>query len=318
MNLQRAILDEHPIFNPSAFYIETPMIGELRTVVSQWLWHGHTGGYIVGHSRVGKSRGISEAMAHLKTRNDEPIQAFYMAFNERDRTTITSVFRNLKRALGLTLRAREVADEMSDDILHCLADASFSNSLHYVVLVADEIQRATIQQLLAFTELYDMLIQLRVNLFVVFVANIGESDVLLKKVQDRNHEQIRGRFFINHYYYTGLRSADHLAKCLQEYDERRYSAHGLTTTETFLPTPYAEGWRLHSLAPTMWRIYREDFQQPLQLESWGMQFFTAAIKTLLVDYLPVYGVANAVEVEAMIRESIRASGLEGACIVAPT
>lgn len=311
-----SLVTNHPIFNPLAFYIDTPMIEQLRTVVTQWLWCGATGGYIVGHARVGKSRAIRKAMETLITRAGEPIPAFYMDFHERDRPTIASVFRNLKRALNLKLRKRETADEMSDEILHCLADASFSNQQRYVIVIVDEVQRATAQQLLAFTELYDILIQLQTNLFVLFVANIGESDALLDTIADSKHEQIRGRFFINHYYYHGLRSREDLEACLRQYDEMKYAAKDPSITELFLPTQYAEGWRLHAQAGLIWSVYREQFQIPLQLESWGMQYFTGAIKTLLVDYLPAYGVNDAAEVEAMIRNSIQASGLEQSSVTA--
>jgi hypothetical protein len=310
MNTVRIKAYDHPIFNPLAFYIETPMIEELRTVIARWLWNGHTGGYIVGHARVGKSRAIRKAVENLTTRGGQPIPSFYMDFHQRDRATIASVFRNLKRALNLKLRIREVADEMSDDILHCFADAAFGNAHRYVILVVDEVQRATTQQLLAFTELYDILIRLQTNLFVLFIANVGESDALLKEIADNKHEQIRGRFFINGHSYHGLRSYQDLEACLRQYDELRCPADGPTVTEVFLPSQYAQGWRLHKLAVPIWQMYREEFQQPLHLESWGMQYFTAAIKTLLVDYLPAFGVTNAAEVEVMIRKSIQASGLE--------
>lgn len=304
----------HPIFDPATFYIDTPMIHELHSVITQWLWNGHSGGYILGHARVGKSRAIRAAMARLSARSGETIPGFYMDFHQRDHATIASVFRNLKRALNLKLRIRETADAMSDDILHCLADAALGNPQHYVVLVVDEMQRATIQQLLAFSELYDVLIALQINLFVVFIANIGESEVLLEQITQPRNEHLRGRFFINSYSYGGLRNRQDAEYCLREYDEQHFPPEGPTATQAFLPELYSKGWRLQQLANPIWRVYREEFAQPLALKSWGMQFFTAAIKTLLVDYLPAYGVEHAREVEDMIRQSIRVSGLQHSCV----
>ena len=316
MNGAEVDISNHPIFNPSTFYIDTPMIEDLHTVIMQWLWQGHTGGYVVGGARVGKSCAIKAATAKLTTRGNKPISVFYMSFHKRDRATIATVFRNLKRALGLKLLTREVADEMSDDIVHRFADAALSNELHYLVLVVDEVQRATIEQLLAFTELYDILVELGINLFIVFVANVGESDSLFELLKDSEHEQLRGRFFVNGHYFHGVRDRRELEDCLHAYDKKPKDREGPCVTEVFLPHQYQEGWRLHHLASPIWQVYSEEFQRPLQLECWGMKYFTGAIRTLLVDYLPAYNNITPREMEKIVRECILASGLKHSCVTA--
>lgn len=312
MNTSEQNLD-HPIFRPLDFYIPTPMIEALQTQVTQWLWCGQTGGYIVGRARIGKSRAIRKATQQLRTRSGHTIPTFCMNCGKRDVPTIANMFRTLKHALGLKVTSRAVADEMSDDLVAFLAEAGLANPQREVVLVVDEAQRTTLKQLYAFAELYDALVDLHTNLFVLFVLNNGESETLLQSLREPVNEQLRGRFFTHGSSYFGLRNHQEVQACLRQYDTLHYPIDGgPTITGYFLP--FARGWRLESLSATVWRIYAEEFQKPLQLTSWGMQYFTAAVKTLLVDYLPAYGMDNLSEVEDMVRHSIDVSGIVPALV----
>ncbi|WP_444993905.1 hypothetical protein [Aliikangiella sp. IMCC44359] len=87
-------------------------------------------------------------------------------------------------------------------------------------------------------------------------------------------------------------------------------------TKYYLSSDYEKGWRLVSLAKTIWSIFESDYKRPLKLESWAMQYFIAAIRILLVDYLPKFDISDPEAVEEMITASIDASGLHSNLVVA--
>jgi hypothetical protein len=302
---------DHSIFNPLTFFIATPMITQLRQRVCQWLWCGSTGGLILGEPRIGKSRALKILARGLETRAGEPIPVHYFSVPDRDVKTITSVFRNLFLSTGDKLKRGIVTDELVDNLVVFFAESALVNRLRLVVLLVDEMQRLAPKQIAAFAELHDRLEDLigaETNLVVVFVGNDNESDALLKTLQLKQYDHIHGRFFTQDYRFFGVRTKDDLQQCLREYDTATADEQ-CSCTAFFLPEPYLAGWRLESLSAALWALYRAEYGQPLKLTSWPMQYFTATVKILLVDYLARYGVDNPTEIESMIHHSLAVSGL---------
>ncbi|MBL1320728.1 MAG: hypothetical protein COA63_006655 [Methylophaga sp.] len=66
---------------------------------------------------------------------------------------------------------------------------------------------------------------------------------------------------------------------------------------------------MSNLSHLVWDVYDREYRKTLKLDSWGMQYFTAMTKTLIIDYLPRYGVENEDDVRSMISRSIDVSGL---------
>ena len=63
----------------------------------------------------------------------------------------------------------------------------------------------------------------------------------------------------------------------------------IAVTQEFLPEEFKNGWRLESISDQIWDVFQDEYKSDLKLKSWAMQYFTAMLKTLLVDYLPKYG-----------------------------
>ncbi len=184
------------------------------------------------------------------------------------------------------------------------------HSTRQYVLFVDEFQRLHLRQLQAFAELYDKLAEIEVNLFVVFVGNTASSRSLIRSILEPHNELIRGRFFIKAYTYHGIRSHTDLKKTLGAFDSKiMYKGLPTSITKYFVGQSSQMNWKLSSLSHEIWSIYNEEYKTRLKLDSWGMQYFVATIKTLLVDYLPKYGVDDQNDLEQMIRQSIEISGL---------
>ncbi len=289
------------IFNSSDFFIETPMSIELEEKVKNWVWNGFLGGYILGNSRIGKTKSIRCISEKISNRYGELIPIHRVTIPRRDVATVASIFKNICYSLKMSLKNRVTANEMSNDLVHYFAELALQNKSKQVVIIVDEMQRLKVNQIEAFNELHDCLADLGLNLSIFFVGNTKTSIPLLKQIKTSNNDHIWGRFFKHEFYFHGLRSQIQLAQVLSEYDK--------TQTKKYLPKEYAKGWRIRSLSHLIWEVYSDNFKSKLTVQSWGMQYFTAMMRILLVDYLPVHGITNDENIKSMVYNSIEASGL---------
>ncbi len=300
----------HPIFNQSEFMIKTPMMEELESKLQHWLWNGITGGLIVGNYRVGKTRATQYIANRLKNRSDQLIPVHRLTIHRRDVNTVASIFRNLCLSLNKKISLRARADDMSNDLIHYFGELAMSNDTNQVVLIVDEMHRLNIHQLEAFAELYDRLVELKVNISVFFIGNYTATQDLIKKVLSSENELIRGRFFTDSYIYHGLQSHAEVKKCLKQYDDVKFPlGENQSVTEYFLKVEYDKGWRLNELSHEIWEVFYDNYKSQLKLSSWPMQYFISTLKTLIIDYLPRYGIDDNRLTYDMIDESIKASGL---------
>jgi len=304
--------DAHPetLFNPSKFFVETPMIERLIEHIHSWLWNGVTGGLIVGDNRVGKTRAIKRLSNALVNRSMETIPTHHLSISRRDQNTVASLYRNLCLSLDIIPTLRTTADQMANDLLHYFGEAAIQNSTKQFVLFIDEFQRLHPRQLEAFAELYDKLAEIEVNLCVIFVGNRISSKQLLERVADPANELVRGRFFTRSYHYTGISNHSELKRVLQAFDKKSTADNlNVSITKYFVGDRCPCGWKLSSLSDEIWAIFSEEYKQSLSIQSWGMQYAISAIKALIVDYIPKYGIEDQDDIREMIRESIEVSGL---------
>lgn len=306
---------DHPVFHPSRLRLHTPAMATLSDDLHRWLWTGCTGGYITGEARIGKTTAILALRSTLRTRGALPIPTEYVSIPMRDQKTVVSVFRNLCWSAKLPVKTNDRADHLSDRYVHYLIDRSVESKCPYVVLIVDEMQHLVASQFNAFAEIYDTLRLIDINLMVIFVGNDQESNSLLEQVETSHYAHVRGRFFTQSLKYRGLASKEQVKDCLRQYDALRYPDDGHTYTAFFLPQAAENGWQLASLSADLWRIFHE-YQSAYHIESWGMQYFTAAINTLLTDFLAHHGI-EAFD-DDMVHECIRMSGLVPALVTAST
>lgn len=296
----------HPVFHPEQLHLDTRAMQALREVLHRWLWTGATGGLILGAARTGKTRALRTLRDQLFSRGGTRIPVVYVSIPTRDQHTVLSVYRQLCLSARLTVRAQDRADHLAERYLHYLADQAAAADCPHVVVLVDEMQRLTPAQFGPFTELHDQLALIDINLTVVFIGNDQESARLLAAIEQPAFAHVRGRFFTQHVPFYGLCSQQEVQFCLSQYDTLRFPAEGPTYTGYFLPEAVARGWCLRELSHDLWRVFH-DYQTRHHLSSWGMQYFTAAVNTLLADFLP-HSRLDAVDDE-LLHECIQLSGL---------
>ncbi|RKR78920.1 ATP-binding protein [Marinobacter nauticus] len=270
----------------SGFWIPTPMFESIKHQIDALVSCGHTGMLIIGEARLGKSNAMRALEHALTNRSGQSIRVFYTHYGLRDVGTIRAVFAKTARALGFDVK-RQSADTLLDHIVIRLADAAMGNDTRQVALAVDEAQLLTIDQLNAFAEIYNDLVNLHINCSILFIANSDQFHSLANALLRPEKRYLRERFFNNVVRFYGIRSESELKDCLAGYDDYAVSeTPRICATEYFCPTLYEQSWRLTDIAPIFWQNYRERYGIPLGQESWGMAQFVRTTHLLLMDYLP--------------------------------
>lgn len=306
MGSQTAELYDHPIYHPKQFHVDTLAIKRVNEILHRWLWNGVTGGFITGDSRIGKTEAIKYQQNEIYTRGKQLVPTYYVSIPKRDVKKIASVFKQLCLAYNLRVKSRDTADDLSHRFIHYIADKSVEKKCDHAVLFVDEVQRLNPAQLNAFAEIYDRLEKLGIMLMVVFIGNDSECNELIELVDSKHYAHIYGRFFTQRTSYYGLTNEKEVKYCLQQYDKLRFPRKGPSYTGYFLPHEVNKGWKYASLSKNIWRVFRQ-YQKITKVKSWGMQYFISTTNTLLIDFLPRYGVKEFDD--DMLRECIVMSGI---------
>jgi hypothetical protein len=299
----------HPLYQPMWLKFMTPEVAALDSQIKQWIHCGITGGIILGDARVGKTT-ASEILynTYVSRRNGKTIPGHRFTVTKLDKRTIGNCWRRLYVSIGgeETLSQRQ-SDKYISQIENYFTDLSLLNDERTVLLFVDECQRLSLEQLDVFADLQNSLRDRRVTLLIYFIGNRAEYSKTLKMIQAEEYDHLRGRFFGQQYYFSGIHTLLQVEACLSQYDKTRFpEKDGPTYTEFFVPRDFADGWRLESQADLIWKAYKR-YAGDAHRTTWGMKYFIGTINPLLSDYLPKYGIKK-LNME-MIKRCIDVSGL---------
>lgn len=299
--ISKKVPPEHPLLQPKGVRLEAPAFQRLVNTLTEWLWTGATGGFIVGAPRIGKSWAARSLTNQLKLRDGRAVPVLYMSIVDRDTKTIAEVCRRACIDQELPITVRATADLLSEQFLTHVCDAQVEAGMRTAVLVVDEFDHLIPRQFNAFAEFFNRLDQLHRTIMTVFIGNKAEALALLEQMTGDEYRRIRGRFFKRFAEYYGIRSRDELTALMRQYDTLRYPKHGPTYCAAFLPQAVDAGWRLAGLSRDLWRLYAE-IAKDCGLDSWGLEYVVGTLNVLVTDLLPQYG-WQTVEDE-LLRESI--------------
>lgn len=305
-------LQSQVIEDVSTFFIETPMVDALHTILTQWLWCGSTGALVDGEAREGKTKAICSLKAHLPSRSGQQIPVHTFIYADRDKNTQRDVWVMLAENLHIKVRPRAPSNELAGPIKTCLAESALINDTRQLLIVVDESQFLNISQLNVFAEIFNDLEQVGVNCCIVFVVNKDKFKPLAKKLLLDSNKYLRDRFFNTIYHFHGLRSEKEVRACLAQYDRDTDSDGNaiIPITQAYFEKGYNDGWRMVNAANLMWTVFCADYKKRLQLNAWGMHYFIRAVNVLLMDYLPLHDYHDKNQLEGMIVQSIKATNIE--------
>lgn len=281
-------LSAHPLLELKAVQFQAPAHQRLVETLTEWLWSGATGGFIVGAPRIGKSWAARSLADQLRLRNGCAVPVFYMSIVDRDNKTLAEISRRACIDEALPARRHHTADHLSEQFLTHVCDAQTNARVRTAVLIVDEFDHLTPRQFNAFAELFNRLDRLHRSMMTVFIGNRDEAMGLLGAMTGEKYKRIRGRFFKRFSEYYGIRSRDELVHLMKQYDTLRYPDTGPSYTAAFLPDAVKAGWRFTNLAKDLWRVFSV-IGKDCELDSWGLEFVIGTLNVLMTDLLPTYG-----------------------------
>lgn len=163
---------------------------------------------------------------------------------------------------------------------------AFSAKARRLVLIVDELGRFTPTEL---TYLADITNETSRNGLKVTTIGFGSGETLHLRDALLAAERVDliGRFLSRLHAFDGLVSVGELQSTMEAYDDPQIADYprnsGWAFSQFFLPTAYANGWRLANEAPRLWRAFQEAVptkkkKSHLQL---GAEYFTCAIEWAL-------------------------------------
>ncbi len=296
----------------SQIIITTPMISELHTTLKHWVWCGFTGGLISGDARLGKTQAIRSLSDAIPDRNGDPIPICRVVYGKRDVKTIRSTYYRISKSIGKSYPKSATADDMLSDLLIYFADTAVKNQNRKVVVIVDEAQELTIEQMSVFAELYNELEEIGTHIAIFFVANRDRFKPLAEKILLQENRFIRERFFNYIHMFYGIRSLSELKQCLAIYDKTIVKTSGTTCTLTnyYCPKAHKTGFILQDIAEPLWTLWSDNYGNRFGYDSWGMTYFIRTISIILMDYFPIYFENSPDIIEDILSKSLEAAGNE--------
>lgn len=207
-----------------------------------------------GPGRAGKST-AEELLRQLRDWRPFPLGFLYTIAGKPDRPTEAYLFRNLALGMGLRQSKNASASDALLRIANAIEEEAARSNASTVVFTIDNAENLTLDD-------YDFLARLQtmfargLRLFFLLILQIDATPEGCDALEAIAPPHIRGRFFLDKYYHTGLlwsipeAEAEELDACdvalgFRAYDQRRWpEPNGPTYTEAFAPKAYGLGWRL--------------------------------------------------------------------------
>ena len=303
------IEDVHPMRNPLALAIRTPMMNKIIDHIEEVLFDHDSGTCLLGTHRIGKTTAMLMIVEYLNSRENRLAYCHYFSADKLEKNTIKQMYEIFCYQENIQTKVNAKGLDLRELIIHRLLDKLIISGGSQIVLLIDELQRLNTQQLDALASLHDIFRRLKINLCIIFVGNTAPSLKLIEVTEDANNRLIYGRFFENQKEIFGIRSKIELRKCLAEFDRLRYPEDGPTYTQYFISKDAPSDWKLTSLTDLMWDVYKKDFASKIadKHRSWGMKYFISTVRTLLTYYLSSYWTEEQDALRIMISECMKRS-----------
>jgi hypothetical protein len=189
---------------------------------------------------------------------------------------------------GLIERVRRDASSALMRVVRRWTIEAVSAKANHIVLIADEIQRMTPDELTYLADITNKVLdesELRIT-----TVSFGSPEMVYLRdaLCALRRQDLIGRFCSGMTAFEGLQSKDELREVMQAYDDPDVAefppGSGWSFSRFFFPTAYQLGWRLHKNAPMLWDALQGTAQKFKRWEL-GAEYWSAAIEFVLINYM---------------------------------
>lgn len=256
-----ASTQDHPI-TTQEYAVYTPPMDSMIETIGNWIEQRVTGGYIYGPSRFGKSRTVkwfvrAELVARFKGKLPLIvwIRKDTQVMGEGEFWNMLLLAAKYEFIDPRKPKKKSVARFLFSEYLQTLARLSLCN---YVVLIIDEAQRLSTNELIWLMGLQNELDDLGIRLTIVQIGSheLGYVPDYLAKT---GYAHVTARFFAQDAAFHGLRSVEELKYVLNGYDvdSEWPKKSGISFLQFFAPNAFSEGRLLASHASDLWDAFSE-------------------------------------------------------------
>lgn len=285
----QASIEEHPI-TTQEYAVYTPPMDSIIETIGNWIDQRVTGGYIYGPSRFGKSRTVKwyvraelEARFHGKLPLVVWLRQDTQIMGEAEFWNMLLLAAKYEFIDPLKPKKKSIARFLFFEHLRTLACSSGCN---YVVLIIDEAQRVSTNELTWLMGVQNKLDDVGIRLTTVQVGShqLGYVPDYLSRT---GYAHVTARFFAQDAAFHGLRSIEELKFVLGGYDvdSEWPSKSKISFLQFFAPDAFNEGRRLSDHAALLWEAFSQ--LRPPELKKGKM--------TRIPFELPMMHVAHTVE-----------------------
>lgn len=256
-----ASLEDHPI-TTQEYAVYTPPMDSIIETIGNWIDQRVTGGYIYGPSRFGKSRTVKwHVRAELETRFHGKLPLVVWLRKDTQLMSETEFWNMLLIAAKYEFidpvkpKKKQAARFLFSEHLITLASSSRCN---YVVLIIDEAQRLSVNELIWLLGLQNELDDRGVRLTTVQVGSheLGYVPNYLSRI---GYAHVTARFFSQDSAFHGLRDVEELKYVLRGYDvdSEWPKKSKMSFLQFFAPAAFADGCRLENHASGLWNAFAD-------------------------------------------------------------
>lgn len=277
----------HPI-EIGDYFIATNAINKLYGYVNKWIRNRLPGAIIYGYPRVGKTGAVRYLIEVLKEDLGENFPIFHITCRTRKMPSETSFFEDLLIGVNHDLALiGSKANVKRSRLINFLTETADSTNSNKLIIFLDDAQNLLEMEYRWLMDLYNELSLEKIHLIVFLV---GQRELLSQRTvyRDVGKYQLVGRFMSQAYEFQGILDLEDLEELLLGYDE--YSEYPVGSncsyTEFYFPQAFQKGFRLNSLAQSIWKIIEESrrsngIKNDLDIP---MQYMVLLIENILIEY----------------------------------
>lgn len=276
----------HPI-ETGRYLLQTNQIESMKETIVRWVDNRLPGGIVYGRPRLGKTRAIKYLMHVLPSEFNQSIPVFSLKCRQYKVANENVYFEDILKDVKHAFPSSGKASQKRDRLIKFLQESVESSGQHRVVFFLDDAQRLVEMQYGWLMDIYNDLDSLGISLTVILV---GQKELIHQRsaFQQAKKLQLIGRFMIDDFRFSGIKTVDDIQTCLAGYDQfSDYpNGSGWSFTRYFFPDVFARGFRLEDCAADLFdgfcsaRTEAGLFQSP----EIPMQYLTLTVDYALRKY----------------------------------
>lgn len=257
----------HPILR-NDYAVYTVATDKFMKKVVSWTENMLPGAYVYGRPRIGKSRALKywvEPSLHDYYGNQFCMYRMRIKNMQlpNENTFLDEVIQSLKGKL-IKFTGKNIKSLKYELIVnHIIVDRIKSNA-HISLFVIDEAQNLSESHFHWLCNIQNELDELGCNITFLLVGSQALNS-LSELYSAANDAQIVGRFMLDKYQFTGVRTKDELSYVLNNYDQESEWPTGSENsfTEYFFTKSYQCGFRFVNHISMFWNCYTSEFESAL-------------------------------------------------------